>query len=172
MVDEVAFTVICAGIVEVTMDAGCREEDTLAVYLSPESVDNLLWELEQLEGHQVVFSVEPGSTISEDKWLLDFIETLSGTTIDTDKIVRATAFPDLASVFRWEEGEFVHVVLSIAWSTFVTRRGVSEWTEVPATVIVCPSVETVLTHGAVSACVAGATSGGALATEFSIEPLS
>lgn len=85
----------------------------MAVYLSPESVDYHFRELEKLEGHQVVLPVEPGSTISEDKWLLYFSAILLSTSVDADEVVvrLVLVFPDLTSVLRWLEVELVNGIV-------------------------------------------------------------
>lgn len=49
----------------------CGEKDTVTVDLCPEPVRQTFWELQELEGDNVILSVEPGTSILKQVWLLD-----------------------------------------------------------------------------------------------------
>jgi hypothetical protein len=110
---------------EVSVSLGSGEQDTVAMYLSPECVGHDLWELDQLEGHQVVLSIEPGTSVGEDEWLLDLITAFVKTTIDTDDEVKVAAggvavLPNLTPVLRWEEVELIDLEGGSAWGAEIT----------------------------------------------------
>jgi hypothetical protein len=129
------------GIVEVSVHAAGGEEYTVAVDLCPESVNDDFWELQELEGHQVVFPVEPSATVGEDEWLLDLTLALYGTSVNADKIfvTGISVLPNLTAILSGEEVEVVDGVVLGTWGAEIATSGVAEWTEVPTSVIVSPS---------------------------------
>jgi hypothetical protein len=153
------------------------EENTIAMDLSPEAVNQGFWKLHELEGHQIVLTVKPGTSVSEDEWLFNLSLAFLSTTIDTDDVVQSacgsvvSVLPDLTAILRWLEVEGVNLIAGRASSTFIAKSFIAVWTEVPAAIIPSPSEQTGLALQTVSELITARTAIGAGAAELTIEPL-
>lgn len=77
----------------------------------------------------------------------------------------------MTSILRWLEVELVHSVLLKRWRAEVIVEGVSEWAEVPTSVVLEPAVESGFTGGTVSTFVTCGTASCAVAAELAVVPL-
>jgi hypothetical protein len=58
-------------VVEITMYAARTEKHTFRVHFGPESMNHNFRKLKKLEGHQIVFTIKPRTSIREDERLLN-----------------------------------------------------------------------------------------------------